>query len=89
MCIASEPTCWAELVFLEPRLLDVERRCEAYVELCGRSWPAYGWGKRQFARLVGWTADADGDPRLRTSHAYEITICRLTDLVAPGWGPDE
>lgn len=72
-------TTWEEVTAAEPRLLELEAKCKQLAPMAGpHNWPIYSAMKREWSRLVGWTA---GRPEMRDSSGYEIVLDHLVDVL--------
>ncbi|MEM6778218.1 MAG: hypothetical protein AAF670_11230 [Planctomycetota bacterium] len=83
--VLPRPTCWSDLVAIEPELAELEARARSMSQLGGSGkCHHYEMLKSQASHLVGWNAT---DPLLTTSTAYEVVIDRLLKaLEAPSEG---
>lgn len=82
---------WSECVFIEPRLLDVERQIKEVKDTGGKGFCAnsvwYGLTDypnfREYVyQLVGWEC-CNTDKRIRTSEAFDVVYKHLYDLLPP------
>ncbi len=74
----SEPapvTTWAEIVAIDPEILDVIAYAKTIRE---PNWIDYSRLKASLSRLVGWGAR---DPRLASYQAYELAIDQLLEVL--------
>tara|TARA_R110002073_G_scaffold332412_2_gene518472 strand:- start:17822 stop:18082 length:261 start_codon:yes stop_codon:yes gene_type:complete len=69
------PQVWADLVAIEPRLLEVERLAQHYASV-SKEYNArdYESVKREMRRFVGWDAS---DERLASESVFTITLDHL------------
>lgn len=85
----SEPDrtpTWAELVEVEPRLLDVERRVLALHRDGQDDLRAWAEIKQLFMPLIGWSAEKY---KLRTSKAYDVAYNHLLNCWETGRKPEK
>lgn len=72
-------TSWAEVTAAEPRLLELEKKCERLAPMAGPdNWRVYIAMKREWSQLVGWTA---GRPEMRDSSGYDVVLDHLVDVL--------
>ncbi len=80
---------WAELIVLEPRLVELEKRIKSVKKeergnkfFCA-NWTWYNYFKGDVCSLVGWEIWRGANPKLATSEAYDVAYHHLYELFPP------